>query len=151
MERIIDLTFGEMEYDHSWVKEENVLLFGKSYDIRIVAEAYTGQDILEIQQKSYERYKREYLGYIAKIPSVLLDYYINNYKSISSKVDIPEKINLKNINKEIIVKLIRVKTVYFDRKGQYGWLCDCAWDTEHGISIILSAEEPFVTEQDYLL
>lgn len=151
MDKIVDFVFGEMEYDHSWVKKENVSLFGKNYDIRIVAEAYTGQDILDIQRKSYERYKEEYPEYLTKIPDVLLNYYIENYERISEEVEIPEKINLKNINKEIIVKLIRVKTVYFDREGQYGWLCDCAWDAEHGISIILSEEEPFVAEQDYLL
>lgn len=151
MDKINDFVFGEMEYDHSWVKEENVSLFGKNYDIRIVAEAYAGQDILDIQRKSYERYKEGYPEYLTKIPDVLLNYYIENYERISEEVEIPEKINLKNINKEIIVKLIRVKTVYFDREGQYGWLCDCAWDMEHGISIILSEEEPFVAEQDYLL
>lgn len=151
MDKIVDFVFGEMEYDHSWVKKENVSLFGKNYDIRIVAEAYTGQDILDIQREAYERYKKEYLDYIARIPEILLNYYINNYESISSEVDIPEKINLENINKDIIVKLIRVKTVYFDRTGQYGWLCDCAWDDEHGISIILSEEELFIAEQDYLL
>lgn len=151
MNSIIDSAFGEMEYDHSWVKKESVTLFGKNYEIRIVAEAYTGQEILDVQRQSYERYKSEYPDYIAKIPDVLLNYYISNYESISSEVDIPEQINRGNINRDLIVKLIRVKTVYFDRNGQYGWLCDCAWDSEHGISIILSSEEIFVAEQDYLL
>lgn len=151
MNSIIDPAFGEMEYNHSWVKKESISLFGKSYEIRIAAEAYKGQEILDVQRQSYERYQSEYPEYIAEIPDVLLDYYISNYDSIASVVDIPKQINRENITRDLIVKLIRVKTVYFDRNGQYGWLCDCAWDDEHGISIILSTEEIFVAEQDYLL
>ncbi len=148
---VLDPVFGEMEYDHSWCKTEEKTVFGKNLEIRIVVEAYAGQEILEVQQKAYSLYKQEYLNYIKEIPSVLLKYYLDNYELISENINIPEKINKNNINKELIAKLIRLKTVYFDRKGQFGWLCDCAWDPEHGICILLSDDVIRVEEQDYLL
>lgn len=151
MSKIEDLVFGTMEYDYSWVKTENVSMFGKDYEIRIVAEAYTNQDIIDVQRDSYLKYKKEYLEYVKKVPEVILKYYLDNYEIIASAVNIPERINKKNINRELIVKLIKIKTLYIDRKGNYGWLCDCAWDNEHGICILLSDDEICIKEQDYLL
>ena len=149
--KINDLVFGVMEYDHSWVKSDDISVFGKNLEIRIVAEAYNNQDIIDEQRDSYKRYLEEFPKYILKTPEVLLKYYLENYDHISSTVNIPDKINKDNINKELITKLIKIKTVYFDRKGQFGWLCDCAWDSEHGICILLSSDEICVKEQDYLL
>ena len=151
MKRIKDDIFGNMEYDCSWVKKEQISLFGKSYEVRIVAKAYTGQEVSDTQRASYTCYQKNFQLYIEQIPNILLTYYLDNYNQIAEYVDIPEKINRKNITEELIVKLIKVQTVYFDRKGNFGWLCDCAWDREHGISIILSADKPIVTEQEELI
>lgn len=151
MNAITDSTFGDMSYDSSWVREENICIFGREYEVRVVAEAYKEQLILDCQRQAYKKYNEEYKKYVLDTPAVLLKYYLENYDFISSMVDIPERINKDNINKELITKLIKIRTVYFDRKGQYGWLCDCAWDSEHGICILLSDEEVTVKEYDYLL
>lgn len=151
MNKVEDKVFGMMEYVYSWESTEEISVFGKDYDIRVVAEAYSGQEILDVQRDAYKKYKENFPKYVMQIPEILLDYYKSNYDTISERVEIPEKISVRNINKELIVKLIKIRTIYFDRKGAFGWLCDCAWDNEHGISIILSDEKPFVAEQDYLL
>ena len=148
---INDSVFGEMIYIHSWERCETQDFFGKILDVRIVAEAYEGQYITDEQRKAYQRYVRNRENFLEKVAPTLLKYYLDNYENISSNVNIPEKINRDNINEELIVKLIKVRTVYFDRKGQYGWLCDCVWDEEHGICILLSGNTLTIEDYDYLL
>ncbi len=151
MNKINDPVFGGMEYDHSWVKREEMSAFGRTVKMRIVAEAYTGQDILDVQRDSYKKYLADCANYIKETPDVLLKYYLDHYDAIASEANIPEQINRDNVNREIITRLIRIKTLYFDREGQFGWLCDCAWDEEHGICILLSQDKVCIKEQDYLL
>lgn len=151
MNIINDNVFGEMRYEYSWEKDEKLTAFGSEKTIKIVAEAYTGQGILDIQRDNYKKYKEQLNCVLPKIPGILLKYYQDNYDIIASYIDIPEKINKENINEQLIVKLVRIKTLYFARNGRYGWLCDCAWDEENGISIVLSDKEPIVKEQDYLI
>lgn len=151
MKKINDSVFGEMTYDHSWCKEIESCVFDRNIELRVVAEAYKGQEILECQREAFKKYSSDYAKLIVQIPSALLEYYLDNYDSIASTLNIPDRINKDNINKELITKLIKVRTVYFDRKGNYGWLCDCAWDTEHGICVLLSGERVKVVEHDYLL
>lgn len=151
MKTVYDEVFGDMIYDYSWEKTEDFSAFGKEHEVGVVAEAYGGDKIVDVQRDSYKTYKKNFSKYITKVPDVLLKYYVDNYDIISSNIEIPEKINIKNINRELVVKLIKVRTVYFDRKGRFGWLCDCAWDSEHGVCIVLSEDPPIVTEQDYML
>ncbi len=148
---IKDPVFGIMTYIHSWERSETQEFFGKSLSVRVVAEAYEGQDITEEQRTAYQRYVENKENSLKEVAPTLLKYYLDNYKNISVNVNIPEKINKDNINEELIVKLIKVRTVYFDRKGQYGWLCDCIWDEEHGICILLSENTIKIAEYDYLL
>ncbi len=151
MNMIVDDVFGEMIYDHSWERTETLDFFGKELNIKIVAEAYSGQDILEIQKESYKRYISVVSEYTRKIPNTLLEYYLNNYDVISSDVDIPEQINKENITKDKIIKLVKVTVLYFSRDGKYGYLCDCAWDKENGICIVLSGDNPEIKNHDYLI
>lgn len=146
-----DAVFGVMRYDAGWEKHDTLTVFGKTFPVCVTAAAYTGQDIMDIQRQAYGKYLTGLPSYVAAVPAILLRYYLDNYDDISSYMEIPEKINRQNITAAAVVKLIKIRTVYFDRKGNYGWLCDCAWDTEHGIAIVLSASEPFITDQDYLI
>ena len=75
-----DVVFGEMKYDHSWEKTEEISAFGRTYNVKVVAEAYTKDVILDVQRKSYETYKHNIHNYLISVPDALLKYYIENYK-----------------------------------------------------------------------
>ena len=53
---INDPVFGKMTYQYRWYKTEDIVLFGKHWDITIAAQAYTGQSILQIQRENYKGY-----------------------------------------------------------------------------------------------
>ena len=45
-----DSVFGEMTYNNSWEREEEEIFFSKIRKYKIVAKAYPGQQILDIQR-----------------------------------------------------------------------------------------------------
>ena len=53
---INDPVFGKITYQHRWYKTEDIVLFGKRWNITIAAQAYTGQSILQIQRDCYKGY-----------------------------------------------------------------------------------------------
>ena len=71
--------------------------------IMVVVEAYTDQEILDIQRQQYLVYQQKKNEYINKIPKVLLKYYLDNYDLIAAEMEIPEVINKENINEQLIV------------------------------------------------
>lgn len=151
MNRTEDSVFGIMKYDEYWEKTEVLQFYEKTYQIRVIVETFENMDILDIQREAYKTYKQNLSRYIINVPNILLEYYKKNYDEIAKYNKIPESANYENVTKELVVKLIKIKSVYFDREGRFGWLCDCGWDEENGISIILSGEKPFVAEYDYLI
>lgn len=151
MNRTEDSVFGIMKYDEYWEKTEVLQFYEKTYQIRVIVETFEKKDILDIQREAYKTYTQNLSRYIINVPNILLEYYKKNYDEIAKYNKIPESVNYENVTKELVVKLIKMKSVYFNRKGEFGWLCDCSWDEENGISIILSGEKPFVAEYDYLI
>ena len=157
MDVIHDDVFGDMEYDYGYrrvekmelpcnvvpgcVKDSNRL----KYIFDVVADAFKGQPITNEQKSAWLEFvemvtqNREHLS--VKIPEAVLDYYLNHVVETESK-----EVTVKDVMAQV-----KIKTLYFDRKGKYGFLCDCKWDEEHGICIVLSEDTPFVAEQDYLI
>ena len=151
MKTINDEVFGEMSYDYAWEQSKKDIIFSKLSDYKVVAQAYPGDSITDAQRKSYKEYKQKEESFWKQIPDQLLLYYLENYETISELVNIPERLDKNHINRDSITKLVRLNTLYFDREGRYGWLCDCAWDKEHGICIILSDDSITIDVQDALL
>lgn len=151
MNTINDKVFGEMTYDDSWEKYEVRNIFEEQIDVRIVAKAYEGQEILDIQQESYKKYANNEELYIRKIPQIVLAYYKDIYDDILEFCYMPQKYNIENITADSVLDLIEVHTIYFDREGNFGYLCECGWDDDNGIAIMLSEDEPRIVEEDELI
>ena len=50
---INDPAFGPMEFDYGWCKEAEIVFFGKTCAVEILAEAEFGQPISEGQRRAY--------------------------------------------------------------------------------------------------
>ena len=148
---INDSVFGNMVYDAGWEKGETLTIWGEEIYVRIVAKAYTGQDILDSQREGYMTIKSSLSNLENSIKEALLGYYKKNYNYIVGNIDnIPFQYSVNEITAERIIDLIKIKTLIFDRKGNFGFLCDCAWNTEDGIAIKLNSKVE-VGEQDLLI
>ncbi|MBP3255572.1 MAG: hypothetical protein J6M60_03685 [Clostridia bacterium] len=146
-----DEVFGILNYDHGYEKEEEIIFFDKSYKIIISVQSYD-KTITEEQRKSYKMFKENYNEIIKKLPPILLEYYLKIYDEfIELYFKVPEKIDKKHINEELIVRLIKPRTLFIDKKGKFGLLCDCIWDEEHGIAILFTDNSLSIVEQDELI
>ena len=151
MQTIVDKIFGQLYYASSWEKKE-ILYFGNTKrQITVVVEAYPNQEITDVQRHQYLEYQQKKEEFVNILPNLLLEYYLDNYDDISSYMEIPEQINKENINEQLMLQLVRINDLYIARDERYGWLCDCAWDEEHGLCVLLSDKEPHVVEQDVLI
>ncbi len=134
---IKDKVFGDMIYKHRWVKneKEKIELFGKTWDMNVVASAYTGEQICQEQRESYKFFKKRREQLLKKIPELLQEYV---------KKHVPAEVE------QSVCSLIRPKTILFDRNGMIVILCDAAWDEENGIGIELKPKQ-FIDVQDAFL
>ncbi|HHT77748.1 MAG TPA: hypothetical protein GXZ67_07695 [Clostridiaceae bacterium] len=135
MNKVVDSTFGEMEYKHGWVKKQKLMLWGTVRDIKIKASAYTGEEILQLQRDSYKKFSESVAAISGRSLEVVADYLKKNYQ----KSDY-----------ESVKELVIPRSILFKRDGSYGILCDFALDEEHGLVICVSPKEE-VGVQDIFL
>jgi hypothetical protein len=132
---IIDKVFGKMEYKHSWRKKDCFLFLDKAYIVNIIAQAYQGDDILEIQRNNYMNYKREIEINETEIKKKLVEYCQFTY------------------NIDILLEECRLKpkTIIFERDGSWGILFDIDYDIENGIALFFIDRQIQIGHQDLFL
>ena len=78
METVKDLVFGEMKYDHSWYKRENINLWGIETELKIIAFAYSEQEINDQQRSDYKYFKENCTNWYEDIyPKIKLEVKAN--------------------------------------------------------------------------
>ncbi len=136
--KLEDPVFGEMVFNEDvWERNEQICVCGKELTVEISTDDCDGK-ISEIERNSYENYKMYEREYFNEIPSALLSYYLANYVNVKEMWRIPRQYNKNNINKDNIMDLIDFKELYIDEDGQCAWLCECPWEEDDGIAILLS-------------
>ena len=136
--KLEDPVFGEMVFNEDvWERNEQICVCGKELTVEISTDDCDGK-ISEIERNSYENYKMYEREYFNEIPSALLSYYLANYENVKEMWRIPRQYNKNNINKDNIMDLIDFKELYIDEEGQCAWLCECPWEEDDGIAILLS-------------
>jgi hypothetical protein len=130
----VNKVFGEMEYKHSWTKKDSFLFMDKAYPVNITAQAYKGDDILEIQQLNYSHYKTYLEKHKDEIENKLIQYckeICNNELELSS--------------------CLTPKTVIFERDNSWGILFDTDCDVENGVALFVVNDKIEVGPQDLFL
>jgi len=126
MSKVIDSSFGEMEYKHGWTKKKKMMFWGVVRDIKIKATAYTGEEILQVQRDSYRRFDENIAAISGRSLELVADYLKRNY----GKGDY-----------ESVKEFVIPRSVLFKRDGSYGILCDFSLDEEHGLVICIHPKE----------
>ncbi len=152
--------FGEIEYDYGWTKVMELKLFGQKYDIQVVIDADDDADFEMIQIESYKRFFLDIDKRINDAEEAVFNYYQKEsgaYREQFVSAEDKKKFIPEITEKEEIYLLVTPKQIIFpmvfdDEIREAGFLCDCTWETEHGLGIKFSDE--VVTEvgfQDILL
>lgn len=130
MKKINDEIFGFMNYRYAWKKEEMLSLWGEQYPVEIIAQAYNGEDILQIQREKYQKYQIFLRDYENQIKNKIKDYARDFYQV---------EIDIKNE--------VKPTGVVFCRDGQWGVLFETKHDLENGLAVIFAQQEILVGVQ----
>lgn len=118
-----------LTFDYGWRKPFNIQFQGVDTEIELVFDAYKGEDVNEKQLASYEIFSKEKAKYEAKV-SVLLQEYIRNNR-------------IQNTG-------VQAKSLQFNYDGSFALLCDCDWDIENGIAVVLYPNEAVTLQGNFL-
>jgi len=141
-----DDVFGEMTYKHRWYKQQMFSMFGKEWNVTVVAKAYSGKPITEEQQKSYSDFLTHKSEMISTIGEQLKEYVNANLQELA--VYWKDAKNVNNIND--LAHMVSPKTLLFKQDGTTIILLDCVWDEEHGVAVKLTPKVE-VGSQDLFL
>ena len=135
MTKVIDSSFGEIEYKYGWIKQLAIVLWGDARNMRIKAAAFTGEEITQQQRDSYQYFLKNMDAISIRSLELANDYLKENY----------EKGEYGSAK-----EAISPRTILFKKDGSFGILCDFTLDEEHGLAICISPKEE-VGMQDILL
>ncbi|MCL7840534.1 hypothetical protein M8853_09540 [Pasteurella multocida] len=119
----------DLVFDYGWRKPIIIQFYGVDIEIELVFDAYKNEGINSKQEESYNLFLSNKENYEKKIISLLNEYIENN------KIENAE---------------VQAKTILFNYDGSFGLLCNCSWDIENGIAVILYPESKVVIQDNFL-
>lgn len=144
--RCNDSVFGEMSYKHRWYKKQQIDVFGKIWDINIVAKAYLSKAITKEQQESYSQFIKNEKKYVETVGEELKRYINGHLQELAVNWAGARMVD----SIEDLSQMVTPKTLLFKQDGSMIMLLDCVWDKESGIGIKL-IPETVIGSQDLFL
>lgn len=137
---INDLIFGEMTYDYQWEKEDDVILWGKSFHVQIIVQSEDDNtpDILDIQRDAYCFFKKNITQLENMGCATLLDY-VNNVLEISE------------CGENNFLEYNIPTAIFFSVTGEWGILFESEYDSEDGIALMFSDGQWVAGPQEILI
>ena len=111
------------------IKTENMIIWGRDFELNIVFDCYAGEDITEEQEKALQTFLHH---------NEWIDKAKEKVEKYCKKDVLADKENEKKDN---IFSYIKPKSIYVDRnpKGvRVAILCHYRYDPEHGVAVIFS-------------
>lgn len=142
---IINEVFGEIEFDYTWSKEEEIIFNDKKEDIVLLIAGDEDGEFEEGQYEAYAIFKDKWNIIQRSILSSILEYYNARREELGFDVEI--NTNYPYIENEDVllnhITLVGIKVPYADVYGgrSIGLSFDCSWDEENGLGIRLNNEE----------
>ena len=145
-----DKVFGEVEYqDGAWTQTVDISLFGREKEMDIIIQDDEKEGILDIQRNAYVTYSKNLSIYKETVPQTLLCYFLDHFEEIDKVVELSEDAQKDTIKAERIFRMFMIMSLYFDRKGNFGWICRFSWE-DNGLAILLSEDKPRIITPNQL-
>ena len=140
-----DKIFGEIEFDYTWSRDEEIIFNDKKENIVLLIAGDEDGEFEEGQYEAYTSLKNKWDTIQKNILPSILEYY----KTIREELgfDVVENDNYPNIEDEAEllthITLVGIKVPYAELYGgrSIGLSFDCTWDEENGVGVRLSDEE----------
>ena len=127
MVEITDPVFGQMRYEHRWVKKESIFIFGKNQTVKICVKAFNAKPITDSQRSSYLKMKENLETILNECADKIYDYLNKFY---NAKLEDASKVN----------EHVQCTHIIFMQNGDTIFLFDTYYDIENGIGIQIYPE-----------
>lgn len=136
LHKLNDPTLGLLVHDgkKTWKGLERNKFFGKLENLEIELEGGAEEGITPAQQKAYAQYLEKKSLYFDELTKLMLGVYVGSDEKAEAMLKTGQK---------IFVESVLPKTLFIDRKGNYGWLCHTSWDDSY-IGVLLSDDKPYI-------
>lgn len=131
---INDKVFGRMGYAYAWEKEDSLYIFDKSYPVKVVAQAYKGDGIQQVQRDNYSGY-RNFLDIHEDEIKIKLQKYCKDVLKSNKQLE----------------DILTPTTLTFEKDGSWGVLFDSSLDVENGVAFFIKDNEIKVDIQSEFL
>lgn len=123
------MNISNLVFDYGWRKPISIQFNQNKRVIELAFDAYKGEEVNHQQQVAYEHFLNNKTLFEQKIEKLLNEYIaLNKFEKVEASPTV----------------------LMFKRDGSFGLLCDCSWDIENGIAIILSPTEEVTLQDNFL-
>lgn len=145
MKKIKDSVFGAIEYNEEekyWTKKIYLNIWGveEDYEMDLMVKCDKNEEITDVQRDAYKSYLANLKKFEDDIPPAILSYYIDHYEDIDRSWEVDDELKLDVVDEDVLLSLLDIKSLYIDRKGNYGWLVELIWDGCQ-ITVVLSGDK----------
>ena len=133
LHKLNDPTIGLLVHNGGkiWTGLKQHHFFGELENLEIELEGGIDEGITPAQRKAYSEYLQKEEEYFREFSKMMLTAYVGDPKKAEAMLAIGPKIN---------VQTALPKTLYIDKKGNYGWICYTAWNKSK-IGVLLSEKK----------
>ncbi len=133
---------GELYYDYGWCKEIELNLFGKLQKMQLIIEGEEDAQFEISQIEAYKKFIQDKNELLKKCEEDTYRYYqeVNSDYRDRFGADFKEKLapivkTQNELNDLIEPKQLLFPLVFGKDIREFGILCECTWEVEHGLAI----------------
>ena len=151
--------FGELYYNYGWYKEIELNLFGKLQKMELTIESEEDAQFETTQIEAYKKFIQQKSKLLKNCEKDTYKYYqeiCSDYRDRfgnRSKDKLAPIVKTQNdLNNLIEPKQLLFPTVFGSDIREFGILCECTWEVEHGLAIKYQNEEIVeIGDQDIII
>jgi hypothetical protein len=142
MKPITDPVFGDLVFEASWVRYDQIKIFGKTYPVRLRVEGNDAEEsILDEQRASYTNFRANEERLVGEAVEALFQSYLEIRPSLVSQFGpragelAPPLASSFELSKLVEFTTLMFPIVLEEGEQSFGLMGSCTWDPEHGIGI----------------
>lgn len=120
---------GTLTFKYGWEKPLTIQFNHKTFTITAKFSAFEQAEVTPEQVESYQDFTQNQANYENEIQQLLESFISKN---------------------QILSAIVTPRTLLFQRNGDVGLLCDCSWDEENGIAVVLKPKQEVVLQDLFL-
>jgi hypothetical protein len=141
MNLIKDEAFGELRFEHLWVGDYRLQLFGREYPVRLLVEGDEGVPVEPAQREAYLRFEKRKDQLLKQAEDALFAHYQEvapEYRAQFGRR--ADELAPELRDKQELARLVEPKEIFFQESYKpdrrvVGLLLECSWEPELGVAV----------------